>query len=195
MNDLAHQAGDDAVVAILRRLPDFRGESRFTTGAYKFAILEVSSKLGRHFWTRRTDVTLDGEQWNQLPMRLGVTPDVFAAPVVLINPGSDPGAGLHLGGEALETTQLESQRRVPRLDHRVVQGRPDPAIDWVKPIRLQAARKIVAVYSTRKTEQVKSLERETPGPVGRTICLQCTPRWWGVSRPRDWAFRSVVAAR
>ena len=30
----------------------FRGESRFTTWAYKFAMLEVSAKLGRHFWQR-----------------------------------------------------------------------------------------------------------------------------------------------
>src|SRR4051812_42038144 len=51
VDDLAHQAADDAVVSILRRLPEFRGDSRFTTWAYKFAILEVSTKLGRHFWT------------------------------------------------------------------------------------------------------------------------------------------------
>src|SRR4051812_39797626 len=36
IDDLAHQAADDAVVAILRRLPEFRGESRFTTWAYRF---------------------------------------------------------------------------------------------------------------------------------------------------------------
>src|SRR4051812_40905151 len=53
---LAHQAADDAVVAILRRLPEFRGESRFTTWAYRFAVLEVATKLSRHFWTGRGDL-------------------------------------------------------------------------------------------------------------------------------------------
>jgi hypothetical protein len=39
--DLAQQAADDALMAVLRKLDDFRGESRFTTWAYKFALLEA----------------------------------------------------------------------------------------------------------------------------------------------------------
>src|SRR3954454_2958312 len=39
--DLAQQAADDALVAVLGKLDDFRGESRFTTWAYKFALLEA----------------------------------------------------------------------------------------------------------------------------------------------------------
>jgi len=74
-DDLAHQAAADALVAIVRRLPSFRGDSRFTTWAYKFVILDVSSKLGRHFW-RRPEVAVDPEQWDKLPSRLGVAPDV-----------------------------------------------------------------------------------------------------------------------
>ena len=58
LEDLAHQAADDALVSILRKLSTFRGASRFTTWAYKFAIVEVSSKVGRHFW-QRPDVRLD----------------------------------------------------------------------------------------------------------------------------------------
>ena len=77
-DDLAHQAADDALIAILRRLPEFRGESRFTTWAYKFAILEVSSKLGRHFWSTRPEVPLEVEQWEQVPARLGLTPESAA---------------------------------------------------------------------------------------------------------------------
>jgi RNA polymerase sigma-70 factor (ECF subfamily) len=75
VDDLAHQAADDALVSVLRRLPEFRGDSRFTTWAYKFAILEVSTKLGRHFWTTRTDVALDAERWERLPARFGLTPE------------------------------------------------------------------------------------------------------------------------
>src|SRR4051812_37316886 len=49
-DDLAHQAAADAMMAIAGKLATFRGESRFTTWAYRFVILEVSTKLGRHFW-------------------------------------------------------------------------------------------------------------------------------------------------
>src|SRR5690348_13726646 len=42
LDDLAHQSADDALVAVLRKLDEFRGESRFTTWAYKFALLEAA---------------------------------------------------------------------------------------------------------------------------------------------------------
>lgn len=74
LDDLAYQAAADALMSIIRRLPSFRGESRFTTWAYKFVILEVSSKLARHFWSR-SEVALEPERWDELPARLGVTPD------------------------------------------------------------------------------------------------------------------------
>jgi RNA polymerase sigma-70 factor (ECF subfamily) len=65
-DDLAQQCADDAVVNVLARVGDFRGLSRFTTWAYKFAIFEVSSKVARHAWQRHPpgaeDVT-----WEQLP--------------------------------------------------------------------------------------------------------------------------------
>src|SRR5215212_9701823 len=38
-DDLATQAADDAVMAVMRKLPTYRGDSRFTTWAYKFALL------------------------------------------------------------------------------------------------------------------------------------------------------------
>ena len=41
LDDLAPQAADDALVAVLAKLDDFRGASRFTTWAYKFALLEA----------------------------------------------------------------------------------------------------------------------------------------------------------
>lgn len=49
-DDIAHQAAADAVVAVLARLDGFRGESRFTTWAYKFALLEAAVKLRRSAW-------------------------------------------------------------------------------------------------------------------------------------------------
>ena len=74
LDDLAHQAAADAMLAILPKLGDFRGESRFTTWAYRFVILEVSSKIGRHYWRNHPPVPLDAGQWERLPDRLGVDP-------------------------------------------------------------------------------------------------------------------------
>jgi RNA polymerase sigma-70 factor (ECF subfamily) len=52
LDDVAQQCADDALVNILARIDHFKGLSRFTTWAYKFAIFEVSSKLARHAWQR-----------------------------------------------------------------------------------------------------------------------------------------------
>jgi RNA polymerase sigma-70 factor (ECF subfamily) len=61
-DDLAHQAADDAVVGVLARLDDFRGLSRFTTWAYKFALLEASVKVRKRAWQGR-EVPLEPEAW------------------------------------------------------------------------------------------------------------------------------------
>jgi len=60
LDDLAHQAADDALVAVLRKLDTFRGDSRFTTWAYKFALLEAGVKLRRRVWEGR-ELPLDSE--------------------------------------------------------------------------------------------------------------------------------------
>jgi len=65
-DDIAQQAANDALLGILRRLDDFQGWSRFTTWAYKFAMLEVSTKVARHAWGRQPPSV--GEfAWEQLP--------------------------------------------------------------------------------------------------------------------------------
>jgi RNA polymerase sigma-70 factor (ECF subfamily) len=73
LDDLAYQAAADALVAITGKLGQFRGESRFTTWAYKFVMFEVSAKIGRHFW-RHPGVRLDAEDWERLPDRFGFDP-------------------------------------------------------------------------------------------------------------------------
>jgi len=73
LDDLAYQAAADALLAITGKLGQFRGESRFTTWAYKFVIFEVSAKIGRHFW-RHPSVSLDAEDWDRLPGRFGFDP-------------------------------------------------------------------------------------------------------------------------
>ncbi|HET8528062.1 MAG TPA: sigma-70 family RNA polymerase sigma factor [Gaiellaceae bacterium] len=62
LDDIALEAADDALLSILRRLDDFRGASRFTTWAYKFALLEAAVKLRKRAWQGR-EIPLDGEAW------------------------------------------------------------------------------------------------------------------------------------
>jgi RNA polymerase sigma-70 factor, ECF subfamily len=76
LDDLAHQAADDALVAILRKLDSFRGDSRFTTWAYKFALLEAGVKLRRRAWEGR-ELPLDVEGRPPLP-DLGPSPQADA---------------------------------------------------------------------------------------------------------------------
>lgn len=64
-NDLAHQSADDALTAVLRKLGDFRGDSRFTTWAYKFALLEAGVKVRRRAWQGR-EVSLAPEEWTRI---------------------------------------------------------------------------------------------------------------------------------
>jgi len=73
LDDLAHQAAADAVLAIIAKIGEFRGESRFTTWACKFVIFEVSGKIGRHFW-RHPPIPLEAGNWDRLPDRFGLDP-------------------------------------------------------------------------------------------------------------------------
>ena len=52
-------------MAVLRKLDDFRGESRFTTWAYKFALLEAAVKVRRRAWQGR-EIPLEEEAWAAL---------------------------------------------------------------------------------------------------------------------------------
>jgi RNA polymerase sigma-70 factor (ECF subfamily) len=62
LGDIALEAADDALISVLARLDDFRGLSRFTTWAYKFALLEAAVKLRRRAWQGR-EVPLEPETW------------------------------------------------------------------------------------------------------------------------------------
>jgi RNA polymerase sigma-70 factor, ECF subfamily len=61
-DDIAEQSADDALVAILGKLDDFRGESRFTTWAYKFALYEAAAHVRRRSWQAR-EITLTADAW------------------------------------------------------------------------------------------------------------------------------------
>jgi RNA polymerase sigma-70 factor (ECF subfamily) len=63
--DLAQQSADDALMAVLAKLDEFRGESRFTTWAYKFALLEAGVKARRRAWQGR-EVPIEETAWAML---------------------------------------------------------------------------------------------------------------------------------
>jgi RNA polymerase sigma-70 factor (ECF subfamily) len=61
-DDLAQQAAADALVHLLDRLGEFRGQSRFTSWAMKFAIVEAGIKARRRAWRGR-EVPLEPATW------------------------------------------------------------------------------------------------------------------------------------
>jgi RNA polymerase sigma-70 factor, ECF subfamily len=62
LEDIATQAADDALLAVLAKLEQYRGASRFTTWAYKFALLEAGVRVRRRAWQGR-EVVLEPEAW------------------------------------------------------------------------------------------------------------------------------------
>jgi RNA polymerase sigma-70 factor (ECF subfamily) len=76
LDDIANLAADDALVSVLRRLDDFRGASRFTTWAYKFALYEAAVKLRKRAWQGR-EVPLEPEDWHTFSSA-GLEPDAEA---------------------------------------------------------------------------------------------------------------------
>lgn len=53
LEDLAQQSADEALVSVLRQLSTFEGRSRFTTWAYKFAIMQAGVDVRRQAWRTR----------------------------------------------------------------------------------------------------------------------------------------------
>jgi len=66
VDDLANEAADDALVAVLRKLDEFRGLSRLTTWVYKFGIYEAAVKVRRRAWRDR-EIPLEPEALSTFP--------------------------------------------------------------------------------------------------------------------------------
>jgi RNA polymerase sigma-70 factor, ECF subfamily len=59
IDDLAVQAADDALIALLRKLDDFRGDSQFWTWARRFAALEAPVSIRRRLGHDRVGISKD----------------------------------------------------------------------------------------------------------------------------------------
>jgi RNA polymerase sigma-70 factor, ECF subfamily len=53
VDDLANQAADEAMTALLGKVHTFEGRSRFSTWAFKFAILQAATEVRRIQWQHR----------------------------------------------------------------------------------------------------------------------------------------------
>lgn len=82
LDDLAMQSAADALMAIMRKLHTYRGDSRFTTWAYKFALFEAAVKVRRRAWQGR-EIPLEDDGWAQLADRRGA-PDADTETAELI---------------------------------------------------------------------------------------------------------------
>jgi RNA polymerase sigma-70 factor, ECF subfamily len=69
LDDIANQAADDALLAVMSRLGRFERRSRFTTWAYKFAIHTAGVAVRRHAWRDRELTASSSERLGQLTSR------------------------------------------------------------------------------------------------------------------------------
>jgi RNA polymerase sigma-70 factor (ECF subfamily) len=99
-DDIAQQSASDALMSVLAKLDDFRGESRFTTWVYKFGLLEAAVKLRRRAWQGR-EVPVSDEQWSLLA-------DTGAAPAA----GAEQRELLEAIQRAIKTQLTPHQREV-----------------------------------------------------------------------------------
>ena len=68
VEDLATHSANDALSAILGKLDEYRFESRFTTWAYKFAILEAAVRTRRRAW-QDCELPIEPDAWSLFPAR------------------------------------------------------------------------------------------------------------------------------
>jgi RNA polymerase sigma-70 factor (ECF subfamily) len=76
LDDIACQASGDALVAIIRKLPDFCGDEKFTTWVRRFVRYEVSATLRQHFWSHG-HVSLDREECRDFRATRTVEPETI----------------------------------------------------------------------------------------------------------------------
>jgi RNA polymerase sigma-70 factor, ECF subfamily len=69
LDDLAVQAADDALVAVLAKLDGYRGDSRFTTWVYKFGLLEAAVKVRKRAWQGR-ELPIADDTWALMASQL-----------------------------------------------------------------------------------------------------------------------------
>jgi DNA-directed RNA polymerase specialized sigma24 family protein len=112
LDDLACQAASDALILIIRKVADFRGESRFTTWATRFVVFQVIAKLRQHVRRHRSSTSLPPELWEELPAA-HPSPDLEAE-------ARDLAGELELNANAVHQTMFRARRSLRH--HLIAQG-------------------------------------------------------------------------
>jgi RNA polymerase sigma-70 factor (ECF subfamily) len=73
LDDVANQCANDALLAVIENLDSYRGDSRFTTWAYRLVVNRVSTKTQRHLWSGPR-VHFGDDDWDRLTDRLIPSP-------------------------------------------------------------------------------------------------------------------------
>lgn len=76
IDDLAVQAADDALVVLLRKLEQYRGDSQFLTWARRFAALEAPVSIRRRLGRDRVGISRDPDGASSVPDTAQSTHDV-----------------------------------------------------------------------------------------------------------------------
>ena len=98
---IVNQAADEAMTALLGKVHTFEGRSRFTTWAFKFAILQASTDVRRLQWQHR-EVELRDLDLTEVPAATHESPEHHAE-------GSDLARAL---AKAMDTALTPHQRRI-----------------------------------------------------------------------------------
>jgi RNA polymerase sigma-70 factor (ECF subfamily) len=98
---IVNQAADEAMTSLLAKLHTFEGRSRFTTWAFKFAILQAATDVRRLQWQRR-EVELRDLDLHDLPAAVHDSAEHHAE-------GNDLARAL---AEAMRTVLTPYQRRI-----------------------------------------------------------------------------------
>ena len=73
LDDVAQQCANDALLGVIENLDSYRGDSRFTTWAYRLVVNHVSTKTRRHLWNG-PQVHFGDANWDHLTDRLMPSP-------------------------------------------------------------------------------------------------------------------------
>ena len=82
LDDLATEAAGEALLAILAHLGDYRGESRFTTWAWKFAFFQSSVAVRRRSWMGR-EIPVGSDGWASLDREAAQDPGLESRELLL----------------------------------------------------------------------------------------------------------------
>lgn len=106
-DDLARQSASEALASVREGLGEFRGASRFSTWACKFALIEAGTRVRRRAWEGR-ELPLEGEGWALIAdenLRRGIESDLSSRERQILTLVAVEGVPIDVLAERLGTTR------------------------------------------------------------------------------------------